>query len=242
MDVNILELLGLAELFEDGDAILGVADILDNVTLPPMVNAWAAAPAPPPSPEAVRRVQLRRWLALAANIVIYTLCAVIIAVSLTIYFSKDNNSIFGYHIYHVESGSMTPQADSPKGGFRENDAIIVRNTAPENVKQGDIITFWQDDDRVDDPITHRVTQVMNRGGGDVSFATKGDANGSEDPKPVPGYRLIGVKILTLPRLGGALKHAQAHPWVTVVCCVGVMGAAFAVYLLWTKRAGKRKSW
>jgi len=237
MDVNILQLLGLEELFEEDDSLFDVEDILDSVKLP-MVNPWAIAPPAVETPPA-GRPGLRGALILAANILVYLVCAAVIAVSLTLKFSGYNDSILGYHIYHVESGSMTPtpQADGivPKGGFRTNDAIIVKNAAPEQVEQGDIITFWQNDEHRGETVTHRVVEVQNNGGSDIQFFTKGDANDSSDPEPVPGIRLIGVKMFTLPRLGGALKTAQAHPWITVGFSAGVMAVVFAAYIVTARR-------
>jgi len=122
MDVNILELLGLEELFE-GDNIFEVEDILDGVALPPMR-----------SPAMRRRKGMPKTLALALNILVYVLCAAVITVSMIVRFGGDEGSIFGYRIYNVVSGSMTPtpqaNGETLKGGFRENDAIIVKNTAP----------------------------------------------------------------------------------------------------------------
>jgi len=240
MDVNILQLLGLEDLFEED--LLEVEDILDSVKLP-MTNPWAV---PPPIAAKAVPAQYRRgprWaLALGLNILIYLVCAAVIAVSLILKFSGYNDSILGYHIYHVESGSMTPAADgsSPPGGFRENDAIIVKNAAPEKVEKGDVITFWQDDEHQSDPITHRVIEVRNNGGSDISFVTKGDHNNVNDPQPVPGGRLIGVKVLRLPRLGGALKLAQAHWQITVAASLGVMAAVFVMYIVTTRRNGKKE--
>ena len=246
MDVNILQLLGLEELFGEGDRIFEVEDILDNVTLPPMANPWFVPPPPVPAAPVIappRRKGLRGALGLALNILIYMVCALVIAVSLILRFSGYNDSIMGYHIYHVVSGSMTPtaQADGKplKGAFRVNDAIIVKNAMPEKVSEGDIITFWPGGDRSGDPWTHRVIEVQNRGG-EISFVTKGDANEREDPESVPGGSLIGVKVFTLPKLGGALKAAREHPWITVGISAGVMGVVFAMYIVTVKRAGKKE--
>jgi len=244
MDVNILQLLGLEELFVEDDRLFDVEDILDSVKLP-MANPWAIPP-----PAAVETAPAksgpgpRGALLLAANILVYLICAAVIAVSLILKFSGYNDSILGYHIYHVESGSMTPtpQADGvvPEGGFRENDAIIVKNTAPERVEKGDVITFWQNDEHRGDPITHRVVEVLNNGGNDISFVTKGDHNNVNDAEPVPGARLIGVKMFTLPRLGGALKTAQAHPYITVGISAGVMATVFVAYIVTTRRGDRRE--
>jgi len=241
MDVNILQLLGLEELFEEDDKLFEVEDILDDVKLP-MTNPWGV-PYPPIAAAPKKRSQggalAVRVLALAGNILVYLVCAAVIAVSLILKFSGYNDSILGYHIYHVESGSMTPtpQANGiiPKGGFRENDAIIVKNAVPEGVEQGDVITFWQNDEHRGETITHRVVEVLDNGGSDISFVTKGDANQGNDPEPVSGARLIGVKVFILPRLGGALRTAQAHPWITVGFSAGVMGLVFVVYVLSARR-------
>jgi len=244
MDVNTWQMFGLEELFEDNDKILEVADILDTLNL---TNPWCAslpaAAEPAKSSVTLTLALTAKGLALATNIVIYLLCASVITVALILRFSGYNDAIFGYHIYHVVSGSMTPTAQADgvilKGGFRENDAIIVKNTVAEHVKRGDVITFWQNDEHRDDPITHRVMEVLNNGGSDISFVTKGDANPQEDPEPMPGTRLIGVKLVTLPRLGGALKTAQAHPWITTGVSLGVMAAVFAVFFVTNRRAGKK---
>jgi len=245
MDVNILQLLGLEDLFDED--LLVVEDILDSVKLP-TVNPWGVplpvAREPLVSASRSKQKGVRWALALGLNILIYLVCAAVIAVSLILKFSGYNDSILGYHIYHVESGSMTPtpQADGivPKGGFRENDAIIVKNAAPEKVEKGDVITFWQDDGHLDTPITHRVVEVLNNGGSDIQFVTKGDHNPIDDPQPVPGDRLIGVKVLRLPRLGGALKWAQAHWQITAIASFGVMAAVFVVYIVTTRRGGNKE--
>jgi len=241
MDVNIVQLLGLAELFEENDSIFAVEDILNSVTLPPEANPWAVQPPTVTMERPARQHKgMPRALALALNILVYVICAAVIAGSLILRFSS--GSVFGYHIYHVETGSMTPKADgsSPPGGFRENDAIIVKNTLPENVKAGDVITFWQDDSHSGIPITHRVMAIEILDDRSILFNTKGDANAQEDQDPIPGSRLVGVKVLTLAKLGGALKAARDHPWISVGISAGVMAVVLAMYIVTTIRAGKKE--
>jgi len=244
MDVNILDLLGLAELFEENDTLFEVEDILDSVKLP-MTNPWAVPlPAIAEAAPVKSKPGLRGALLLATNILIYLVCAAVISVSMILYFGGNNNSTLGYRIYHVESGSMTPtvQADGtiPKGGFRTNDAIIVKNTAPEKVERGDVITFWQNDEHGGIPNTHRVVEVQDNGGYDISFITKGDNNPNIDGEPVPGDRLIGVKVFTLPKLGGALRTARAHPWITAGVCLGIMAVTFVIYVATNRRSAHKE--
>jgi len=108
------------------------------------------------------------------------------------------------------------------------------------VKQGDVITFWQNDEHNGIPNTHRVIEIRSNGGSDISFVTKGDANDWEDSDPIPGSRLVGVKVLTLPKFGGVLKGARSHPWITVGISAGVMALVLALYIVAAKRAGKKE--
>jgi len=219
----------------------GAEDTLESA-LPPMRNPWAV-PQPAaagPAIAARRKKGVPEALALALNILVCLLCAAVMAASLVMALGKDDKSIFGYHLYHVDSGSMTPSEGSSPGGFRENDAIIVKNAAPETVKQGDIVSFWKDDGHRGLPTTHRVTQVWDNGGGDISFVTKGDHNAQEDPEPVPGSRLVGVKVLTIPLLGGPMRWMDAHPWITLGVSAGVMVLVLVMYIVSVIRTGKRE--
>jgi signal peptidase len=96
--------------------------------------------------------------------------------------------IFGFGIYVVRSGSMTPF-------FRVGDTII---TAPansntlSNLKPGDVISF-----EVDKALTtHRILSID---GGLV--VTKGDANEDPDAQPVNMSQIRGVYLLKIPFLG-----------------------------------------
>ncbi|MCL2107666.1 MAG: signal peptidase I [Oscillospiraceae bacterium] len=123
--------------------------------------------------------------------------------------------IFGYRFYHVLTESMTPtlQEDGtlPPGGFYKGDVIIVKMTKPENVRQGDIITFNPDPYRVTgkEPLTHRCVEIRDNVNGrkGLWFVTKGDLNNTVDP-PIPGEAVIGVKVLTVPKCGTVLKTIQ----------------------------------
>ena len=91
------------------------------------------------------------------------------------------NTFLGFSIFNISSGSM-------KETIQINDIIIVKEE--ENLKKGDIITFFQDDQI----ITHRIIEILDDG----SFITKGDANGGEDPKPVKLKQIKGVVKVKIP--------------------------------------------
>ncbi|MCH5191516.1 MAG: signal peptidase I [Oscillospiraceae bacterium] len=95
-----------------------------------------------------------------------------------------------YHVYHVVSGSMTPEI--PIGSI-----VYVQSTAPEDIQTDDIIAFRSGDS----VITHRVvTNHLVEG----EFTTKGDANEVEDANRVDYDELIGKVVRHYPYLGELL--------------------------------------
>ena len=110
----------------------------------------------------------------------------VIASCLTIIIPQLND----YHVYHVISGSMTPEI--PIGSI-----VYVQSTAPEDIQPGDVIAF-QSGDSV---ITHRV--VINHIV-EGEFTTKGDANAVEDENRVDYEELIGKVVRHYPYLGELL--------------------------------------
>ena len=80
--------------------------------------------------------------------------------------------------------------------------MYVQETAPEDMKEDDVIAFYgaKDSNAI---ITHRVVEnkvVMGE------FITKGDANKTEDMNAVPYSNFIGKVVYTIPVLG---RVAQA---------------------------------
>ncbi len=114
--------------------------------------------------------------------------AVIVLCSLLVF-----PEFFGFRMYNVISGSMEPE-------IRVGSLIYVQSTEPEGIEEKDIIAFFSS---VEDGsiITHR---VVKNGVVSGTFTTKGDANSSEDPTPVPYDNFIGKVVLTIPYLGEVL--------------------------------------
>lgn len=89
--------------------------------------------------------------------------------------------VFGYGILRVVSGSMVPEI--PVGA-----CIIVKETEPDKLKTGDIISFYSADPLLKEmPNTHRITAKKSDG----SFVTRGDANSTDDDYAVVTDKLIG---------------------------------------------------
>ncbi|MFC2039081.1 signal peptidase I [Chloroflexota bacterium] len=96
-----------------------------------------------------------------------------------------------WQVSAVVSGSMEP-------ALKTGSLVVVRPAEPEEVKIGDIITFYPV--TIGElPITHRVTGIGEST--PIYFETKGDANANPDPFSVPARNLIGINSLHIPYIG-----------------------------------------
>ena len=150
--------------------------------------------------EKTKRFPVRRVLATAANIafaLIIITCATIITVSALMRMNGGRAKILGYSMYTVMSGSMEPTI--PTG------ALIVGKEVPaDKIKVGDVITY-----AISGVVTHRVREINYEQDTDYySFITRGDANETDDPTPVPSANVIGVVKASFPFVGKLIKFFQ----------------------------------
>lgn len=102
-----------------------------------------------------------------------------------------------YKIKIVKSGSMEP-------AIKTGAVVVIK---PSDVYRiGDIITFGEDT-KTQIPTTHRIIDTEGSGQNQL-FQTKGDANDSEDPRPVSVSEVSGKVILDVPYLGYVLDFAK----------------------------------
>ena len=118
--------------------------------------------------------------------------------------------IFGFHMYHVLSGSMEPAI--PVGSV-----LFVEPAAPETVEEGDVIAFRSGGSVV----SHRV--VRNRVV-EGEFITKGDANREEDMNPVKYTELVGVVTRHYPVMGHVLFLYTSSVGKVYMVCLAACGA------------------
>lgn len=119
--------------------------------------------------------------------------------------------IFGFHMYHVISGSMEPAV--PVGSL-----LYVRGGQPEEVEEDRIIAFYSssEDGGV---ITHRVVKNNVVSG---TFVTKGDANEKEDPTLTAYADYIGEVVLTVPYMGKLLTLLTSlYGKISAGCMIGI---------------------
>ena len=97
-------------------------------------------------------------------------------------------TILGYGLMAVQTGSMTPE-------YPIGSVIIIKETAPEKLKEKDVITFYSSNPMLGNMIvTHRIMSVNNDGDGTYSYVTQGDANSIPDEYAAESEKVIGKVI------------------------------------------------
>lgn len=120
--------------------------------------------------------------------------------------------LLGLQVYTVISGSMEPK-------YHVGSIIYVKSVPPEDLREGDDISFLIGEDTV---ATHRIIEVIpDETDPDViRFRTKGINNEIEDTNPVHCKNVLGKVVGTIPLLGYVSDYVQHPPGTFVV--LGVM--------------------
>ena len=165
----------------------------------------------------------------AVSVLIIAL-ALFVLLSVVLTRSGETPSIMGYSVFRVISGSMEP-------AIGENDLIVVKRVEPEEIRTGDVISFYASDPSLHGAVnTHRVTAVSQENGETV-FTTKGDANQLEDAYPVYPDALIG-RVVFVSAFLGTLSRLVSNPLVFVPLIFVPLLAILLVNMVRTVRLAK----
>ena len=127
------------------------------------------------------------------------------------YTSDEVPSVGGFLPQIVLTDSMYPVIQS-------GDLIICHTAEPEEVKEGDVISFFDPAGNGTTIVTHRVVEVTELDGG-IAWRTKGDNNNADDLLLVKEGNLVAVYQGTrLPGAGNVALFMQTTPGL-VVCVV-----------------------
>ncbi len=127
--------------------------------------------------------------------------------------------VFGYSVLRIVSGSMEPE-------ILTGEYIITKEIAPEDVKVGDVISFYSEERAIYGmPNTHRVEEIIYGENG-IEFVTKGDANLTNDTVNAKGDKLIGFYI-GKPRIISALVGALNGSGMFILL-IGLQIATFTI--------------
>lgn len=149
------------------------------------------------------------------GVVLCVILIPILAINLTLIVKSYTNteevpSVGGWLPLIVLTDSMYPEIES-------GDLIICHTEEAENIKDGDIIAFFDPAGNGTTIVTHRVTDVTTQDG-TLAFQTKGDANNVEDAMPVPAEDLVGVYQRRIPNMGNVAMFMQTTQGL-IVCVV-----------------------
>ena len=148
-------------------------------------NAVRAKPAPDGSSQSANEDELNeRKTNIAADIIIgiITLILIIFCTYVLVNTSKGKTvNIFGKSVLKVVTGSMEPS-------IHTGDYIIIEKTPVSELKTGDIISFYSEEEDIKGKlVTHRIISINEDG----SFVTKGDANDEADSLSIREDQIAG---------------------------------------------------
>ncbi len=133
----------------------------------------------------------------------------------------------GFHLFSVESGSMTPT-------YPVNSLVIVREVDPQTIEVGDVITFVANEDGM--LVTHRVISVDSS---DKTFRTRGDANNVDDAEPVLWGNTVGKVMFGIPLLGRSFSIMTAQENRKIM--IGIIVFLLLLSLLWDFQKKRREN-
>ncbi|MEG1583607.1 MAG: signal peptidase I [Anaerovorax sp.] len=121
---------------------------------------------------------------------------------------------------------MSVLTDSMKGEFNKGDLIIVHQTDPAELKEGDIISFWTVIKNKKVINTHRIVKVLDSNGM-IQFVTKGDMNDREDDLIVSSGDLVGKYGVKVPVIGSILKLLSSSVGFLVIIVLPLL-----IFFVW----------
>ncbi|RXT04388.1 signal peptidase I SipW [Ammoniphilus sp. CFH 90114] len=120
-------------------------------------------------------------------------------------------NIFGYRLMNVLSGSMEP-------AIHTGSIILVKPIVNnDQLKVGDIITY-KSNIKEGILVTHRIVDVTDER--EIEYVTKGDANESKDPRPIPSELVVGkYSNIMIPFVGYILSFIQSKKGLALLVII-----------------------
>ena len=141
--------------------------------------------------------------------------------------------VFGFSIMKISSGSM--EDTIPTGAH-----ILIKKTAPEDIKKGDIICFYSEDPKIYGyPNTHRVIEDPIKTDSGYEYVTQGDFNPLKDEVTAKGDKLIGRYVIKLTFLTAITDFFTTK--FMLVCMVTVQLACICLFMFTYTASKKQKA-
>ena len=137
------------------------------------------------------RTMTRGWLGATLGVLV-----LVVLVPLTTFLVA--SWLLGWQLASVQTGSMSPT-------FAVGSLVVVGPVDPADVEVGMAIAF-EDPGAPGRLVTHRVVGLAP--GAELAFITKGDANATADPRPVPARFIRGRALWHITYLGTVMDWLQ----------------------------------
>lgn len=171
--------------------------------------------------------KVKKFLGIIKSILVWIF--VVFAVSMTIFtvisvntFNRNDRSILGYKAYIVNTDSMS------KTDFKAGDLILVKETDPSTLREGDIITYMsQSTQSFGETITHKIRKVTTDARGNPGFITYSTTTDEDDDTIVTYMYVLGKYEKTIPGVGtffNFMKTPQGY-----ILCIFVPFMMLIVY-------------
>lgn len=149
------------------------------------------------------------------GIVLCIILIPILIINITLIIKSNTNkgevpSVGGYFPMIVLTDSMYPD-------IKSGDLIICHTIDAGNVKEKDVISFFDPAGNGTSIVTHRVIEIINEDG-KLFFKTKGDNNNTEDKDLVPAEKLVGIYKTRIAGAGNIAMFMQTTTGL-IVCVV-----------------------
>lgn len=139
--------------------------------------------------------------AFAVGMMIFVIASVLL-------FNREDRNLMGYRFFVVLSDSMS------KTDFSAGDLIVIKETDPSTLKEGDIISYIsQDDANFGETVTHKIRKCVTDQNGNRGFITYGTTTDSDDRKIVTAMDILGKYQFSIPKAGtffSFLKTTQGY--------------------------------
>lgn len=121
-------------------------------------------------------------------------------------FDRADRSVFGYSAFIVLSDSMKAT------DFDAGDLVIIKQTDPSTLKEGDIISFQSPDEtNYGEIVTHKIREVTTDDEGNPGFITYGTTTDSNDQGIVTYNLVIGKYQGHIPKVGTFFNFLKSVP-------------------------------
>lgn len=166
--------------------------------------------------------QIMKWINSIVSTILMVLLIVVASIVVITKASGGEPQLFGYQFKSVLSGSMEP-------GIQTGSIISVKLVEDKtNFKEGDVITFMEEDIL----ITHRITEVV-KSGDSVLYRTKGDNNNAEDMNPVLADNVVAEYTgFTVPYVGYFINFAQSKNGALLLLIPGFLLLIYSAFTIW----------